>query len=477
MVENNTRRTLLYQLTAIGVMNTGIRPVTAGQDTSTQPATDLPVRTLNPEYDTTGDTPHVTFRGELTDLGAYERVEQYFEWREAGDTYWDRTAIVTKTQPGMSSHRRPIDDNTVYQYRNVIETADTIERGLPVTADFDPRHHGTDYDIDFISCHRVEVTGEFDADDAVYASTGFYTDIGYGNTIAEDGIRFGDDVEAPFTGTVILEIGEVTGDASRTIERDDDELTVIFEGYSSEGTVLTGISLNSVAGTTHGNPHGNRCLTELDPDSDASELEADFAVTVESMPTEFTAGDSYTVRVEIVNIGSHEGTIDVTLVVGHNHERVDSTSVTLDGGERTELTLGYEPPTLNTDQEFPVRIEATDIVIEESVLMYGVGRVPEFEPEIIDTNAPVAPGETLEVTAEITNLGATDGTREIELRQDLENGTETVDTQTLTLEGDETETRTFTYEVPSDANTNEFRISVSTGDWGTSTNIPLTGGE
>ncbi|MFC6717715.1 hypothetical protein ACFQGT_08750 [Natrialbaceae archaeon GCM10025810] len=128
------------------------------------------------------------------------------------------------------------------------------------------------FDVEFVSCDRVEVTGTFSEGDTVAASTGFFTSDdpqSIGNTIIEDAITIGDDVEAPFSGTIVFEVGEESG-----VEGGSDGATVEIENYGATGTVITGISDPEgyvVAQVTHPNPNADACLEALLEDDSNSE--------------------------------------------------------------------------------------------------------------------------------------------------------------------------------------------------------------
>ena len=127
-------------------------------------------------------------------------------------------------------------------------------------------------DVTFEACSRATVAGTFTDGDVAMASTGFDDDGRYGNTLLEDGVVFGDDIDAPFSGTIVFEIG----DRSRVHERDDD-LVVEIPDYGSDGTVITSLTTRRVdyerVTPTHENPHASDCLSDLDSDSADAGLE------------------------------------------------------------------------------------------------------------------------------------------------------------------------------------------------------------
>ncbi|QLG47955.1 hypothetical protein [Natrinema halophilum] len=114
----------------------------------------------------------------------------------------------------------------------------------------------------FPSCSRAEVTGTFDAGDVAFANTGFFTDGLFGNTLLEDGVEFGDDVAAPFSGTVVFEVGN-----ERNVTQRPNEIRIEIPNYGDDGTVITSLTTDrsdfmAVSGT-HPNPRARECLEEI----------------------------------------------------------------------------------------------------------------------------------------------------------------------------------------------------------------------
>ncbi|MGM0387884.1 MAG: hypothetical protein ACQEP0_05060 [Natrinema limicola] len=120
-------------------------------------------------------------------------------------------------------------------------------------------------DVAFDSCTRATVTGSFEDGDVALASTGFYDDGLYGNTLLEDGVVFGTDVDAPFSGTVVFEIAD-----GSTVRERDGEIVVEISEYGSDGTVISSLTTRRAdyerVTPTHENPHASDCLSDLAPD-------------------------------------------------------------------------------------------------------------------------------------------------------------------------------------------------------------------
>ncbi|OLZ40670.1 hypothetical protein A6E15_06540 [Natrinema saccharevitans] len=119
--------------------------------------------------------------------------------------------------------------------------------------------------ITFHSCSRATVTGKFEDGDVAYANAGFYDDGLYGDTILEDGVTVGDDVDAPFSGTVVFEIGEGPG-----VTVESDRVVVTVSDYGSDGTVIASLTTRRedyrMGAPTHEHPRASECLEAIGPD-------------------------------------------------------------------------------------------------------------------------------------------------------------------------------------------------------------------
>ncbi len=253
---------------------------------------------------------------------------------------------------------------------------------------------GGNLDVSFESCTRAAVTGSFEQNDVAFANTGFYDKNGlYGNTLLENGIVFGEDVEADFTGTVVFEICR----HSPRVEEYTDVIIVKVPDYGSNGTVIESLTTRrddyrSVS-ATHGNPHAQGCLNEMkqngggsdntnndntgnndDPENgnnNGSEGTAEFKIPSISPNTPIPSGQDFRVDARIQNTGNAEGTRTVRLRVGDTPQQVDSTRLTLAPGESKTVTLGYTTPQIDNDDEFPIRVNVGDEEASQIVLVRG----------------------------------------------------------------------------------------------------------
>lgn len=251
------------------------------------------------------------------------------------------------------------------------DAVDDPDDDATAETDDDEPTDGAGREIAFDSCQRATVTGRFGDGDVAFANTGFYDDGLFGNTVLEDGIVFGDDVAAPFSGTVVFEVG----DASTVSERGD-EIVVPVPDYGSDGTVIESLTTDRTdydrVTATQANPHAPACLEAIEPNAPA-DGEATFDVSILGTNAPVDAGALLEVYVELENTGGEEGDGELALVVGHEPERVASRAVTLSPGERTIRGLGYETPRIDADQEVPVRVETDHDGDDVSVHVIGTG--------------------------------------------------------------------------------------------------------
>lgn len=259
-------------------------------------------------------------------------------------------------------------DNTQEFPVRVVGSSDSAERTVRVIGRNDDP---VETDVTFTSCTRAEVSGTFGDGDNVAASTGFYDDAGgepiYGNTILEDWIEIGSHVDAPFSGTIVFEIGD-----ERDVSATPDGARVEIPDYGELGTVLTGITLPPdypTATISRSNPQAQSCLEEIE--SGAGGGEGTLSVSITGTNTPVNAGDYLEVTAVVENTGGGSASGTVALVVGHDPQQVDSTTVSLESGASETVSLGYTTYPAAQTTEFPVRIESADDSAVRSVTVYG----------------------------------------------------------------------------------------------------------
>ncbi|MFC6718114.1 hypothetical protein ACFQGT_10790 [Natrialbaceae archaeon GCM10025810] len=229
----------------------------------------------------------------------------------------------------------------------------------------------------FESCSRAAVSGRFEDGDVAFASTGFYDEAGFGNTLIEDGITFGDDVDAPFSGTVVFELADDGG-----VSTGRDEIVVSVSEYGEYGTAITGLTTEEDdyvgGGITHSNPHAEGCLREFEAEWEDSTggggepTPATFEVASMATNSPVGGGELLVVDATIENVGDETGTTDIELVVGHSPAVEDREMLTLEPGQSAEITLEFragEPA--GETEEFPVRVDTGAHEASETVTVEG----------------------------------------------------------------------------------------------------------
>ena len=183
------------------------------------------------------------------------------------------------------------------------------------------------------------------------------------------------------------------------------------ESFSTPGEYS--ISVNGVSGGT---------VTVGEP--------ASFDVTDASLDTEeITPEESVVTTATVENTGDLEGTFDAELEV--DGQAVDSQSVTLAGGEST--TVSFERSFSDAGSyDISVSGETAGTVTVLEPASFEVTDAALADSEIIE-------GDTVKTTATVENSGDLEGTYEAELEIDGQ----TVDSQSVTLDGGESTTVSF----------------------------------
>ncbi|MCU4972617.1 hypothetical protein OB955_07680 [Halobacteria archaeon AArc-m2/3/4] len=97
--------------------------------------------------------------------------------------------------------------------------------------------------------------------------------------------------------------------------------------------------------------------------------ETDLSLWVLETNAPVDAGTVLEVTARLDNAGSTAVSRDVSLVVGD--DRLDTASVTVDGGETETVTLGYETYPVERNVRFPVTVESGALVDERTVGVFG----------------------------------------------------------------------------------------------------------
>lgn len=265
------------------------------------------------------------------------------------------------------------------------------------------------------------------------------------------------ETNAPVEGGSVLEVtaeventsgAHVTREVRLVVGHDPEQLDAATVSLAPGDTATVELGYETYP-VTHDQTYPARVETDDDADERSvtafGTADGVTAPTVSILETNspVAGGEFLEVTAYVENPGDATITRDVRLVVGHDPETVDATSVTLSGGEATVVTLGYETYPVNHDQTYPVRVEAGGGADWRSVTAHG-RREDAVAVSIRDTNSPVEGGEFLAVTADVENTG--DETVTSKVRLVVGHDPEKVDWTTVTLEAGETATVELGYE-------------------------------
>ncbi|ELZ18458.1 hypothetical protein C477_10333 [Haloterrigena salina JCM 13891] len=298
----------------------------------------------------------------------------------------------------------PLEENATLEVAVADDTGEELAtESIEYTVDGDP----ATFEATFPRCSQTEVTGSFDAGDRIIVGTAFYESGGFGNSMGEYAITVGEDVEAPFEGTITYE----TGDDFTVAETADGATVTVPEGDT--GAVITGFaSPEATPGSIdYPNPNASECLEEIRPErpnisvAETTPTEDDIAVTFEyENPNE----ESLVVGSEFV-----EGTTDdkppSELEPGNDSFTVDWTP------ENDSERLVWEVDMSNYDYEEPLTAQtepAGEIDSSEPT------EPAAFNVSITEANDSVEAGDPLEVDAAIENTGGENGTQDVQLAID-----------------------------------------------------------
>ncbi|NUB92993.1 hypothetical protein HT576_18460 [Haloterrigena sp. SYSU A121-1] len=298
----------------------------------------------------------------------------------------------------------PLEENATLEVAVADDAgAELATESVEYTVDGDP----ATFEATFPRCSQAEVTGSFEDGDRIIVGTAFYESGGFGNSMGEYAVTVGEDVEAPFEGTITYE----TGDDFTVAETADGATVTVPEGDT--GAVITGFaSPDATPGSIdYLNPNASECLEEIRPERPTISV-------AETTPTE--GGIAVTFEYENPN--------EESLAVGS--EFVEGTA---DDEPPSELEPGNDSFTVDwtpeTDSERLVwEVDMSNYDYEEPLIAQTepAGEIDSTEPadpaaftvSIVGTNAPVEAGEPLEVDADLENTGGENGTQDVELAID-----------------------------------------------------------
>ncbi|WP_226038956.1 hypothetical protein [Natrinema sp. DC36] len=323
------------------------------------------------------------------------------------------------------------------------------EDGTPVeTADVEYTVDGAlaGFDVEFVNCQRAEVTASLEEGDRVAASTWFYTSGGVGDTIAEDLVTAGDEIPAPYNGTIVFEIG-----TERNVTTDGEQVIVEVPDYGTFGTYISGISSPEAApvgGIDYPNP-SEACNEEVRPERPSIAVE-------ETTPTEDGIDVTF----------SYENPNDAPMGANSRFVEGNTTDQPPSGFEPGQQTFTVEWTPESDDERLVWEADFSNFGYEEPITAETptAGDIVPSDPaafgvSIAGTNSPVERGEPLEIEANLENVGGENGTQTVSLAI----GDTTVDAESVSLEPGETETASFTAETDG-LEPGEYPVTVSTAN-------------
>jgi PKD repeat protein len=267
--------------------------------------------------------------------------------------------------------------------------------------------------------------------------------------------------------TQITNTGAANGTQSVTLDAGGlgaNSTTVTLADGATTTEVLTVATESGDAGTYTAQVASENDTASTDVRVDAP---ATFDVTLTSVDSAVTTGDSIGVTYEVTNTGDVQGTQNIRFEITETTEDTE-TDVTLNESETFSGQFSY----ITSDADTPavsVTVSSEDTTASADVIVRGA-------PGLVVTNltAPAAAtiGDSLNFTATVTNTGTNSTTQQFNLTV---NGT-TVDTTTVSLDGGNATTVQLTWQTGAGDDGNAT-VRLSGGDAAATTNItvaPLT---
>ncbi|SDQ35466.1 COG1361 family protein [Natronobacterium texcoconense] len=303
-------------------------------------------------------------------------------------------------------------------------------------------------EFDFLDCTTAEVSGAFEEGDDLTVETLFVDSAGPGN--AHFSVAFGDELEAPFSGTVRFQVANVL--ETTVVAETDDEIVVELpdEGF---GSTIHLVAVNWTSPDEIGESNPEDCVDERRPERPTIALEE----------VALVAGDGE-YGTHAVTFG-YENPNDLPLAGGEfvSGTTPDEPAVLEPGTD--SFTVEWTPE--SADERLVWEVDLEDYLYDEVLRAetepaeeYAPAEPAFFEVTILQAPDVVEVGDPIEVTAEIENVGDDPGERLVELTLE---GRGTVDATWLSLEGGTAETVVLSYPAtPADAG--DRSATVSTDD-------------
>jgi|GEM_PF-4813882 len=257
------------------------------------------------------------------------------------------------------------------------------------------------------------------------------------------------------TQNVSLRVGDAIVDHTTLTLEPGESRDLTFEWTTSEDDAgdydLTVASANDTATTT-------ATVDPIDP--------ANYTVDIESTTAPVEAGGSIDVVATVTNTGEVTGEQAVTLQAGD--ETVDTTTLALEPGESRELTLSWETSTDDAG-DHDLTVASANDTDQTTVTVTALERA-NYAVDIVAADAVVEGGATVDVVANVTNVGDQTGEQVVELRSE----SQVFDDTTLGLEPGESQEVTLNLRVASGAS-GQFRLVVASANDTDSTLLRVQG--
>lgn len=266
----------------------------------------------------------------------------------------------------------------------------------------------------------------------------------------DEAVTDGED-EVGFTITLETEDGDPVEDA--TVEVDDAKDVDALDGIDSgdeKQTDADGKATFTATSTDSGEftvqfseeNAGSDTATatfEVEAQATSSPSPASFDVTIDAVTDNVTEGEMITVDATIQNNGERSDTQEVTLS-NFGGGVVDTTEVSLDGGDQTSVSLQWLTPVGDAGAGSLTVASADDTATTDTVVVLEKPDPTFFELAALEVPADVEAGEPFDVSVVVTNTGDLATEQPIVLSID---GAGVEESRLLTLQGSDTATITF----------------------------------
>ena len=170
------------------------------------------------------------------------------------------------------------------------------------------------------------------------------------------------------------------------------------------------------------------------------DAEFGLAIAADLTDEEVVAGATAEVAVDIDNVGTAAGEETLTLFVDGEERATDTVSLDAGGFASTVFEIDTDEEDVG-ELEVSIEGEESGQTLETTLTVTEPPEEAAFEVSILDVGDPVAAGESVTFEAEMTNVGDLDGEQAVEL---VVRGV-VRDSETVTLEGGESQTVTLAF--------------------------------